>query len=41
MTYRSDRSGRQFVVIASGGGPLMQSGVSDTVTAFTLPKAGN
>jgi quinoprotein glucose dehydrogenase len=39
LTYRSDRSGHQFVVIASGGGPLMQSGSSDTITAFALPKA--
>jgi quinoprotein glucose dehydrogenase len=37
MTYRSNRSGRQFVVIASGGGPLMASGLSDTITAFVLP----
>jgi quinoprotein glucose dehydrogenase len=37
MTYRSDRSGRQYVVIASGGGALMHSGFSDTVTAFALP----
>jgi quinoprotein glucose dehydrogenase len=38
MTYRSDRTGRQFVVIASGGGPLMGSGFSDTVTAYALPE---
>jgi glucose dehydrogenase len=37
MTYRSNRNGRQFVVIASGGGPLMASGLSDTITAFALP----
>jgi quinoprotein glucose dehydrogenase len=41
MTYRSDRSGRQFIVIANGGGPLVASGYSDTVTAFALPKGVN
>jgi glucose dehydrogenase len=38
MTYRSERSGKQFVVIASGGSPLMHSGRSDAIMAFALPK---
>jgi quinoprotein glucose dehydrogenase len=38
MTYRSDRSKRQFIVIANGGGPLVSSGYSDTLTAYALPK---
>jgi quinoprotein glucose dehydrogenase len=38
MTYRSARSGRQFIIVASGGSPLMQSGRSDAIMAFTLPK---
>ncbi|WP_374411670.1 membrane-bound PQQ-dependent dehydrogenase, glucose/quinate/shikimate family [Novosphingobium colocasiae] len=38
ISYRSDRSGRQFIVIASGGGPLLASGFSDTITAYALPE---
>jgi quinoprotein glucose dehydrogenase len=41
MTYRSDRSKRQFVVVANGGGPLVGSGYSDTLTAYALPKGAN
>ena len=37
MTYRSARSGRQFVVISAGGSALMGSGVSDEIVAFALP----
>lgn len=39
MTYRSNRSGRQFVVIAAGGSALLQSGYSDQLVAFALPGA--
>jgi len=35
-TYLGQRSGRQFVVIAAGGGGFFQGPVSDTLVAFTL-----
>jgi quinoprotein glucose dehydrogenase len=37
MTYRSDRSGRQFVVIAAGGSGYFSSHSSDALRAFALP----
>jgi glucose dehydrogenase len=37
ITYRGPRSGRQFVVVAAGGGGKLSSTISDTVVAFALP----
>jgi quinoprotein glucose dehydrogenase len=37
MTYRGSRSGRQFVVIAAGGGNKYNSDYSDSLVAFSLP----
>ena len=37
MTYRSPKSGRQFVVVAAGGKSLIQSPVGDSLVAFALP----
>lgn len=37
MTYRVRPDGRQFVVIAAGGHPLMQTRLGDSVVAFALP----
>lgn len=39
MTYYSDHSGRQFVVIAASGHPQLQSGSGDYLIAYALPKA--
>jgi quinoprotein glucose dehydrogenase len=36
--YWSDKSNRQFVVIAAGGHGAMLSGKSDALVAFALPK---
>jgi quinoprotein glucose dehydrogenase len=36
MTYWSEKSGRQFVAIASSGHPVYRSGRSDTLTAYAL-----
>jgi len=38
MSYRGPRSGRQFVVIAGGGGGRFSSQVSDAIVAFALPQ---
>jgi len=38
MTYISERTGRQYVVIAAGGHPSMQTRQGDYVIAYTLPK---
>ncbi|HTH27178.1 MAG TPA: membrane-bound PQQ-dependent dehydrogenase, glucose/quinate/shikimate family [Sphingobium sp.] len=38
MTYRSPRSGRQFVLIAAGGNLVLNTPASDTIMAFALPK---
>jgi quinoprotein glucose dehydrogenase len=38
MTYWSSRSGRQFVVIAAGGAPILGSKPSDAIVAYALPK---
>ena len=38
MTYRSAKSGRQFVVIAAGGHPALPGPAGSTVMAFALPK---
>jgi quinoprotein glucose dehydrogenase len=38
MTYRSAKSGRQFVVIAAGGFPLLGAKQSDAIVAYALPK---
>ncbi|NPD14900.1 membrane-bound PQQ-dependent dehydrogenase, glucose/quinate/shikimate family [Xinfangfangia sp. D13-10-4-6] len=38
MTYLSEESGRQFVVIAAGGHNLMQTQPGDYVVAYALPK---
>ena len=38
MTYRSPRSGRQFVVIAASGHPLMQNGAGDYLIAYALER---
>ena len=38
MTYWSEKSGRQFVVIAAGGHGGILSGSSDTLVAYALPR---
>jgi quinoprotein glucose dehydrogenase len=38
MTYQSPRSGRQFVVIAAGGQPRMQSRLGTKIVAYALPR---
>jgi quinoprotein glucose dehydrogenase len=38
MTYWSDKSGRQFVVIAAGGHGGILSGYSDKLIAYALPR---
>jgi len=37
MTFRSRKSGRQYVVIAAGGGGYFSRTVSDTLAAYALP----
>jgi len=37
ITYMSKKSGKQFVVIAAGGGGYFRGKISDEVVAFTLP----
>ena len=37
MTFVGKQSGRQFVVIAAGGGGYFSDKVFDTVDAFALP----
>ena len=37
MTYLGKRSGKQYVVIAAGGGGQFSETVSDSLIAFTLP----
>lgn len=39
MTYRSDRSGRQFVVISAGGNAALRSPRGDSIVAYALPHA--
>jgi quinoprotein glucose dehydrogenase len=39
MTYRLDRDGRQYVVIAAGGHGLMGGHGGDALVAFALPEA--
>lgn len=39
MTYWSDKSGRQFVVIAAGGHGGILSGYSDKLIAYALPRS--
>jgi quinoprotein glucose dehydrogenase len=38
VTYRGARSGRQFVVIAAGGGGRFSKRISDAFVAFALPR---
>jgi glucose dehydrogenase len=38
MTYTSPASGRQFVIIAAGGHPVLDMPVGDTLVAFALPQ---
>jgi len=38
MTYRSSRSGRQFVVIAAGGRPGFGTRLSTKIVAYALPR---
>jgi quinoprotein glucose dehydrogenase len=38
MTYAGPKSGRQFVVIAAGGGGFFEGPASDELIAFALPK---
>jgi quinoprotein glucose dehydrogenase len=40
ITYRGERTGRQFVVIAAGGGGAFDRGQADVVAAFALPDGG-
>jgi len=37
MTYLGKKTGKQFVVIAAGGGGYFRGKVSDTLAAFSLP----
>jgi len=37
MTFRSPKTGRQFVVIAAGGHKLLRASPGDAVVAFALP----
>ena len=37
ITYTGKRSGKQFVVIAAGGGGYFRGKVSDVLAAFALP----
>jgi glucose dehydrogenase len=37
VTYRGAKSGRQYVVIAAGGGGKFSRGISDAVVGFALP----
>src|SRR5215472_10406488 len=37
ITYRGKKTGKQFVVIAAGGGGYFNGKVSDTLAAFALP----
>ncbi|MGH9437986.1 MAG: pyrroloquinoline quinone-dependent dehydrogenase [Terriglobia bacterium] len=37
MTFMGEKTGKQFVVIAAGGGGYFSSKVSDTLDAFALP----
>ncbi len=37
MTFLGKKTGRQFVVIAAGGGGYFSTAVSDTLDAFALP----
>jgi quinoprotein glucose dehydrogenase len=39
ITYRSPRSGRQFVVIAAGGNKAIKSRLSNKIVAYALPPA--
>jgi len=36
-TYRSLGSGRQFVVIAAGGKPALNTTIGNSIVAFALP----
>lgn len=38
MTYVSPKSGRQFVLIASGGHVMLQSPLGDSIVAYALPR---
>jgi membrane-bound PQQ-dependent dehydrogenase (glucose/quinate/shikimate family) len=38
ITYLGKKTGRQFVVIAAGGGGFFQGSLSDTLAAFALPE---
>jgi len=40
ITYRGARSGRQFVVVAAGGGGAFDRDQADVVAAFALPDGG-
>ena len=40
ITYRGPRSGRQFVVIAAGGGGFFSRDQADVVAAYALPAGG-
>ncbi|HET9305272.1 MAG TPA: PQQ-binding-like beta-propeller repeat protein [Candidatus Sulfotelmatobacter sp.] len=37
VTYKGKKSGKQFVVIAAGGGGFFRGKISDEVIAFALP----
>lgn len=40
MTYRGRRTGKQFVVVAAGGGNRLGDGISGKLVAFLLPGDG-
>ena len=37
ITYKGKKSGKQFIVIAAGGGGYFRGKVSDALVAFALP----
>jgi glucose dehydrogenase len=41
MTFRSAKSGRQYVVIAAGGHPGLPGPVGGSILAFALPRQEN
>jgi quinoprotein glucose dehydrogenase len=40
MTYRSPKSGRQFVIVVAGGHGSLGTAAGDAVIAYALPKSG-
>ena len=40
MSYVSEKSGRQYIVIAAGGHALLGTKIGDYVVAYALPQGG-